>query len=342
MIARTRLALLACVLFSSAGALAAQTTGTQPPQPIPLPKAEPPPARDVVAARVNGQVLSELAVYRGLMRVPPARREESRKDVVNYLIDNIIVDQYLHQLKLTIEPKEVDEHINKLKKEAQEDKQDFQELLKKLIITEDELRTELTSALRWDKFVLQQGPDKVLQDYFKSNPDMFNGTRVHARHILIPADGKPDAAQAKLVALKQRIEQETAQAVARLPATTDPITREKERVKALETAFAKAALENSTCPSGKNGGDLGFFRRAGDMVEPFARTAFALKPYQMSDPVATDFGYHLILAIERDVGKEVAFEKVKPFVQEVYGERLREAVLGAYKAKAKIEIMPRK
>jgi peptidyl-prolyl cis-trans isomerase C len=344
MIARSRLAFVICILLSSAGALAAQTT-VPPPQPTPVPqptpKADPPPGREVVAARVNGQVLSELAVYRGLMRVPVARREDARKDVLNYHIDNMIVDQYLVQLKLAVEPKEVEEHIIKLKKEAQAEKQDFQELLKKFVITEDEMRTELTAALRWDKFVLQQAPDKVLQDYFKNNPDMFNGSRVHARHILIPvADGKPEAAQAKLAGLKNRIEQETALAVAKLPPTTDAITREKERVKALEAAFARAATENSTCPSGKNGGDLGFFRRAGDMVEPFARTAFALKPYQMSDPVATDFGYHLILTVEREVGKEVQFDKVKPFVQEVYGERLREAVLAAYKTKAKIEIMP--
>ena len=75
------------------------------------------------------------------------------------------------------------------------------------------------------------------------------------------------------------------------------------------------------------------------MVEPFARAAFALKPYQMSEPVATDFGYHLILAVDYKPGKEIRYEDAKPFVQEVYGERLREAVLLQYKAKSKIEIL---
>src|SRR5580658_10282707 len=114
MFARTRLVLLACVLLSSAGALAAQTPVPQP-QPIPQPKASPPPARDVIAARVNGQPLLELAVYRGLTRVHPERRDEARKDVLNYLVDNMIVDQYLLQFPgLKVEAKEVDEHINKL------------------------------------------------------------------------------------------------------------------------------------------------------------------------------------------------------------------------------------
>jgi len=87
MFARSRLALLACVLLSSAGALAAQTLPPPPPtpQPIPQPKVEPPPARDVVAARINGQVLSELSVYRGLMRVPPARRAEVHAEALRRL-----------------------------------------------------------------------------------------------------------------------------------------------------------------------------------------------------------------------------------------------------------------
>ena len=336
MTARYRLALIGCTILSLAGVLVAQPAQV-PPSKVDLP---PPPPRDAVAARVNGHAIPEVAVYRGLMRVPPTRRDESRKDVLNYLIDNTIVDQYLLQLKIQVEAKEVDEHISKVKKEAEAEKQDFKELLKKLMIDEDELRTELTGALRWDKFVIQQGTDKVLKEMFDRSPEMFNGSQMHARHVLIPiTDGKKEVAQARIVAIKKVIEDETAQALAKLPPNADAITREKERTRAIDKAFAEQAAKESTCPSKKDGGDLDFFRRVGDMVEPFARAAFALKPYQMSDPVATDFGYHLILAIEFRPGKEVTFEKARPFVQEVYGERLREAVLAAYKTKSKIEIL---
>ncbi len=340
MFTRTRSALIGCMLLLSAGVIAAQNTQ------IPPPKVEPPPARELVAARVNGQAIPELAVYRGTLRVPPARRDEARKDVMNYLIDNTIVDQYLLQLKIQVDGKEVDEHVEKIKKEALEiEKKPFDVILKELMVTEDELRTELTSALRWDKFVLQQGTDKVLQDFFKTNIDMFNGSKMQARHILIPVtDGKKEAAQVKLAVLKKQIEDEVALSVDKLPKTTDAITREKERAKAMEKAFADAAVKNSTCPSAKDGGDLGLFPRAGAMVEPFARAAFALKPFQISEPVSTEFGYHLILAVDFKTGKDVKFDdkNVKAFVQEVYGERLREAVLTAYKAKAKIEIVERK
>jgi peptidyl-prolyl cis-trans isomerase C len=339
MFTRSRHALIGCIVLLSTGLLAAQTTQ------FPPPNVEPPPSRDLVAARVNGQAIPELAVYRGLLRVPLQRRPEARKDVLNYLIDNMIVDQYLLQLKIPVDAKEVEEHILKVKKEAADEKKDFKKLLEELVINEDELRTELTGALRWDKFVLRQGTDKVLQDFFKNNLEMFNGSQMHARHILMPVtDGKKEETAVKLSVIKKKIEDEVAQALAKLPATADAITREKERAKALEIAFAEAAMKHSTCPSNKDGGDLGLFPRAGAMVEPFALAAFALKPFQMSDPVATEFGYHLILAVEYKAGKDVKFEdkQVKAFVQEVYGERLREAVLAAYKSKSKIEFVERK
>ena len=74
------------------------------------------------------------------------------------------------------------------------------------------------------------------------------------------------------------------------------------------------------------------------MVEPFARTAFALKPYEMSDVVKSQFGCHLILVTDRKPGKEVKLEEVKDEVKEVYYDRLREAIIAQMKPKAKIEI----
>jgi parvulin-like peptidyl-prolyl isomerase len=337
MFARTRFVLVAWVALAFVGSLSAQV-------PAPMPVLDPPPARDAIAARVNGQPIAELMVYRSLLRLRTQReRDGARKSVLDYLVDNVVVDQYLVQLKIQVDPKDVDDNIKKIKDEAAKDKQDFQEILKKLVITEEELRSELVSALRWDKFVLQQGNDKVLEQFFKQNPAMFNGSKVRARHILIPVkDNNKEAAIAKISEIKKAIEAEVARSVANLPASTDALGREKERARVLELAFIMAAKAESTCDSKEKGGDLDFFRRVGDMVEPFARAAFALKAYQMSDPVATDFGYHLILPIDSKEGKDVKFDQVKPWVQEVYGERLRDAVLAAYKPRAKVEILERK
>jgi peptidyl-prolyl cis-trans isomerase C len=76
------------------------------------------------------------------------------------------------------------------------------------------------------------------------------------------------------------------------------------------------------------------------MVEPFARAAFALKPYEMSDVVATKFGYHLILVTDRRPGRDTKYEDVKEVVKEVYSDRLRENLAGQLRPNAKIVITP--
>lgn len=57
--------------------------------------------------------------------------------------------------------------------------------------------------------------------------------------------------------------------------------------------FQEIAQKFSTCPSAKSGGDLGEFGR-GRMVAPFEEAAFNLKVDEISEPVRTRFGYHLI------------------------------------------------
>jgi len=57
--------------------------------------------------------------------------------------------------------------------------------------------------------------------------------------------------------------------------------------------FGQLASQHSSCPSGRNGGDLGMFGR-GMMVKPFEDVAFGTEVGQVSGPVQTQFGYHLI------------------------------------------------
>ena len=129
-----------------------------------------------------------------------------------------------------------------------------------------------------------------------------------------------------------------ARGLAQLPAGADNLAREKARAKLTEDAFAAIASKDSACPSKAQGGDLGYFLRAGTMVEPFAQAAFALKPYQMSDVVQTHLGYHLILATDRKPGKEVKFEDVKEEVKEVFFDRLRDLMVSRLRPRAQITI----
>ena len=60
-----------------------------------------------------------------------------------------------------------------------------------------------------------------------------------------------------------------------------------------DITFEEAAMEYSLCPSSQHGGDLGYFNRK-QMVQQFADTAFDLKVGEISDPVGTKFGWHII------------------------------------------------
>ena len=60
-----------------------------------------------------------------------------------------------------------------------------------------------------------------------------------------------------------------------------------------ESTFEELAQKFSKCPSGKSGGDLGEFGK-GQMVKPFEEAAFGLEVGKFSEPVRTQFGYHLI------------------------------------------------
>ena len=63
-------------------------------------------------------------------------------------------------------------------------------------------------------------------------------------------------------------------------------------------AFEEAAKDYSLCPSGQEGGDLGYFGR-GMMVKPFEDAAFELEVGKVSNPVKTQFGWHLILVTDK-------------------------------------------
>jgi peptidyl-prolyl cis-trans isomerase C len=92
--------------------------------------------------------------------------------------------------------------------------------------------------------------------------------------------------------------------------------------------FATLAQELSTGPSGPNGGDLGYFTRD-QMVPEFAEAAFALEPDQVSAPVQTQFGWHVIKVLDKreteptfeesqdEIRQEIARETVSALVEDL-------------------------
>lgn len=78
--------------------------------------------------------------------------------------------------------------------------------------------------------------------------------------------------------------------------------------------FAALAQERSTGPSGPSGGELGWFGQ-GRMVAPFEAAVVALEPGQISDPVQTQFGWHVIILNDSRVAGAPALEAVRPEIE---------------------------
>ena len=81
------------------------------------------------------------------------------------------------------------------------------------------------------------------------------------------------------------------------------LVKSEEKAKELLTklksggSFEELAMENSLCPSKKQGGDLGWFGR-NMMVREFEVAAFALKKGELSTPIKTQFGWHIIKLLD--------------------------------------------
>ncbi len=297
-----------------------------------------------VAARVNGQPISETAVQRALEHVPPAKRDEARKEVLDHLIETALIDQYVLQLtQYTASKEEVDKKEEVVRAELKQQKKDLNKWLEEMKFTEAELRQEIAADLRWNKFCDAEATDAKLKQLFDSEKEVFDGSQVRARHILLtPAMNDPKAietAAGQLRGIKKEIEDKVEKGLADCK-ETDPLKREEKRRQLLDDAFAAAAGNYSQCPTKTQGGDVGYFQRSGKMVEPFSKVAFALKPFEMSDVVQTQFGVHLILVTDHKAGLPVKYEEIKDDVKDEFCDRLREAIVAKVKPTARIEITP--
>jgi len=177
---------------------------------------------------------------------------------------------------------------------------------------------------------LQKNADKLVADadveqYYKDHPADFDEIRV--RHILISTQPKPDSEEeSDPKDAKDGKAKDAKDAKAKKPADKPKTLTKDEALKKsqelLERArkgedFAKLATENSDDQGSKDkGGEYDFFAH-GKMVPEFEKAAFALQPGQISEPVETQFGYHIIkLEERRAAAAPTADEKVRQQIVE--------------------------
>jgi peptidyl-prolyl cis-trans isomerase C len=326
------------VLARAADLVCAQPRPASPPIAV----VSPSPATAAVAATVNGQPISENAVRRALKRVEPEQQERARVAILDFLIDNALLDQYLEQRGVVVERKEVEAKLQQVRDDLKKRDKTFEQLLRELRSTEQEFQSAIEAQIRWDKYTDQQATDENLRKLFNNEREMFDGTLVRARHILLSpstSDAKAvEKASADLLQYKKEIEDKVAKEVAKLPVETDKLARETARRQLLEQTFSDYARKYSVCPSKEVGGDLDWFPRGGHMVEAFSKAAFALKPFEISDVIQSPFGSHLILATDRKEGPETNLEDVKAEVKEVFCAQLRARICAEARPTAKISI----
>lgn len=101
--------------------------------------------------------------------------------------------------------------------------------------------------------------------------------------------------------------------------------------------FAELAKQKSTGPSAPNGGSLGSFER-GRMVPAFEKAAFAMQPGDISDPVKTQFGWHVIKVTERTSSKQRSFDESKKEIRQALVTKYIQSVLTDLTGKASVEI----
>lgn len=102
--------------------------------------------------------------------------------------------------------------------------------------------------------------------------------------------------------------------------------------------FEELAREHSTDPgSAEEGGDLGYFTRD-QMIDPFAEVAFALEPGEVSDPVETQFGWHVIRVEDQREGEHPSFEEVEDELRTMLVRQAQRDTVLELREAAEIEI----
>ncbi|MEK4067514.1 peptidylprolyl isomerase [Peribacillus sp. FSL R5-0717] len=242
---------------------------------------------DKTIASIDGEKINEDELYDALVAGYGA-------DTLDLLITNKLVELEAEKAGIKIKDEEIQKEIDVMV-ESYGDEKSLKEQLEASGSSMDALKKDIVVYLQTKKLVEPRitVTDDEISTYFEDNKDTFaQAEQVEASHILVE-----DEKTAKKVAKE-------------LAAGGD---------------FAKLAAEYSTdTETADNGGSLGYFGK-GDMVEEFEDVAFDLDINKVSDPVKTEYGYHIIKVTGKKEAKKANLEDSKEVIKEtLLSERLQE------------------
>jgi len=253
--------------------------------------------------------------------VNPAALTSMEQQITEQLMTQSLLRQFVLEKKLTVPDEVVEKEIAKMRDNIKNNPATKDRTLEQFLEFQgsniDELKIAINMSAAIESYVSKGVDDKKMEEYFIKNISNFNGETVTASHILVDTKGKKeqqelDRARAKIESVKKELDE--------------------------GADFAELAKKYSDCPTGKTGGDLGTFPRHGVMVEDFAKAAFAIEVGKVSDPVKTEFGYHLIKVTAKTPPKDVSFGEVKDKVREELVSIEMNNLIKDLREKAKIEI----
>ncbi|GAA1386550.1 peptidylprolyl isomerase [Peribacillus frigoritolerans] len=244
-------------------------------------------AMDRTIASIDGEKINEDELYDALVAGYGA-------DTLDLLITNKLVEMEAEKAGIKIKDEEIQKEIDVMV-ESYGDEKSLKEQLEASGSSMDALKKDIVVYLQTKKLVEPRitVTDDEISTYFEDNKDTFaQAEQVEASHILVE-----DEKTAKKVAKE-------------LAAGGD---------------FAKLAAEYSTdTETADNGGSLGYFGK-GDMVGEFEDVAFDLDINKVSDPVKTEYGYHIIKVTGKKEAKKANLEDSKEVIKEtLLSERLQE------------------
>ncbi len=280
--------------------------------------------RDDVVATVNGEEIfrRELDLRLGVYK--RMNQEVTRAvqiDVISRLAMKVLLNQFIEGQNIVVSDGEMQGRLEQIKYFLRSNPNDSEKSLGEILETQGsnigELEGEIRRTLALNKYLDQRVGDDEKSSYFESNIGVFNGEKVKLSHILI--DTTKLKTDAELKTAKQKIEE---------------VKKEIDN----GADFAETAEKYSTCSSAKDGGDVGFYKKSGSLVEELDEVAFSMKVGEISEPVKTQFGYHIIKVTGKVEGKDVSYEDVEDMVHFYLTERKKDALLKRLYEKAEIEI----
>jgi peptidyl-prolyl cis-trans isomerase SurA len=230
------------------------------------------------------------------------KRAQALRKTLDTMIDEKLVDNELKDLKVSIGDKEVDAAIDEVKKSYNLNDDQLAQAVAREGYTLTEYREQMRKQIGRYKLIAEKvrknvkvSDADVQTEYDRMTRSEGEDYEVHIRHILINVPRT--ATQADVETARKK-----AQAIA-------------VEARGPGVDFAALAKKRSEGSSSSDGGDLGFFKR-GTMVPEFERVAFSLKTGEVSDPVRTQFGWHVLKLEEiRKLGMKPLAE-VRPEIED--------------------------